>query len=126
MRIHNTRTVFAICRRAFANSSSWICIFVTPRFADVALLVYALSLIYQDGFAEIRLKAYGLMNANSFSRIREFWFRRIAFMDFHGFAFVYSFGFATDSQRESIDSQTYKKIQPRMTSSAQKKEFSRK
>ena len=94
--------------------------FCDSGFADVALLAYALSLFYQDGFTEIRLKAHGLINANSFSRIREFWFRTIAFMDFHGFAFVYSFGFATDSQRESMDTLSYDKINPRMTNSAQK------
>ena len=94
--------------------------FCDSGFADVALLAYALSLIYQDGFAEIRLKEHGLINANSFSRIREFWFRRVAFMDFHGFAFVSSLGFATDSQRESMDTQSYEKIHSRMTNSAQK------
>ena len=41
--------------------------FCDPGIAEVALLAYALSLIYQDRFAEIRLKTLGLINANPFS-----------------------------------------------------------
>ena len=35
--------------------------------AELALLAYTHSLIYQDEFAEIRLKTLGLINANPFS-----------------------------------------------------------
>ena len=41
--------------------------FCDPGIVEIALLAYALSLIYQDGFAEIRLKTLGLINANPFS-----------------------------------------------------------
>ena len=41
--------------------------FCDPGIVEIALLAYALSLIYQDGFTEIRLKTLGLINANPFS-----------------------------------------------------------
>ena len=62
----NPKYSYWIRMRAFANSSSWICTFATPG-SQVALLAYALSLIYQDGFAENRLDTLGLINSNPFS-----------------------------------------------------------
>ena len=63
MRIQNILTGFAIRRRAFANSSSWICTFATPgsQKSNNKLMRF------QDGFAKIRLKILRLTNASPFS-----------------------------------------------------------
>ena len=64
MRIQNIRTGFAGALLPIHHPGFEL---LQPGIAEVALLAYALSLIYQDGFAEIRLKTLGLINANPFS-----------------------------------------------------------